>query len=489
MSLSFKHCLAGLLVLAVLPASSPGNAQTPTRAKIVAEFTGGSITRAEFKDAMLIRFRGRVPANPTTRRAFLRRYALLRIAAARGKAEGLEKTGAYMKQSALLSERVRIEAYRRMLVKRPARSVYRMMQLQILLLKRPARKGPPDGTRGSGESPELAAKARAIAAQLNRPGLSETEIEDILAGNTSSLRYKATGGFLSPQCVSCPWSQTRRLTSKLEKTPQGRFIYAHGRYGHMVARRLSTRMVRAGKLKDYFRAHYREQAVRIKRNIHRISDPAARARTLKGFPRGEREIENLANRFSDYFNRRETRGRFRNRIKLFKNARELRLYPAARSRAAAGITYKPETPLFMMSGRTFTYGDLTKLLPAPYFTKRTRLRRLQILVTHQLLSGSRAYERVARGKEYRSLLAYARVAVLGRIYYGERMPELPDVSEKEIRAHYEKHKAGRFRNLPYQRVRRRIMINLQEKAYRAARRKFDGKLARENKLRLLPADA
>ena len=276
----------GALFFGLLPAGC-GNSE----GAIVAEYTGGTITRAEFQEfsAMVAADRALQPpdphrhdepGSPDDRDAILLRIADLRLAALEARRKKLGNAtpiagGPTARRLMLESFMIQVPA----LFKEP---MYHLVEVQHFYRSNPS----------PAQSREWERRLQALA---------PSDVDAFVSLHTELTGFNATAGRQLPLCASCGTATHEFLVSAALGAPDGNFIRVPGVVagGVWFVRLISRRTVPESKLAETLRPFYQKQAERLA--AFRKAHPGEQGR---GVPTEPAAIENsLAERIA--FDRKE----------------------------------------------------------------------------------------------------------------------------------------------------------------------------------------
>ncbi len=411
------------ILLTAIALSLTAGACNNNDGEVLAAYQGGDIQRGDFRFFFSL---NRAPerhsgkhvhdsppgghAGTPNQERLLIEYARLRLAAEEARKRGLEKSENFKKLLGGIEERSVIEGLIRFLDREHQGDdrYYYIMDVQHLYIK----------SRPAGH----AALMKKHLDFLNSKDANDPAIDAYIREHHELKAYRAAGGRQVPVCESCGFKLYSFMTGALEHEPLNRFTLVRNiAGGDWLIRKTGGRLLRGGGLKDFYADYLTKQAKTAGEYLKGVTDAETKARVRKVIPLEaatiKKKAEELAGYVSDETARKVGLNNFRAVSLELARSAKFKLYPIARIPAPdpknprsyfAKIKrdFKPDTPLFSMNGKDYTYAELNAAAPAGAFTKRQQLEVLSLVYLHRLWKSRPEYKRMRASALFRRVRAH-----------------------------------------------------------------------------------
>ncbi len=435
-----------LCALVALAAVAPTACRRNSEA--LASFKGGEVTRGDLR--MVFRLRAGDDAEKAAtiqeQDKTLQQLALIKIAAAEAKAEGLDKLPETVRASLFVDKRAALEAFHVYVRLNSEDHEFEFMEVQHLILRSaaPETKGGPAGAK---MAPQLTvsrhAEAEALLKQLNSAG-SDEAVHKLIREKTDLERYKPVAGYEVPICVSCGMNPQKDVTDRLKAAKEGEFIHVPGPGMHTLIRKIRTKKVTTADLEDYLRKGFEQRARLAIKYLANVKDEKERKTAEQQTPLHEKQIAAQAKEHANFL-KREIPRLSRSHIMKAREQRKFQLHPEGRFDPKT--KYTDETKLFSIDGVNKTYGDLKKELPGE-FTDEERMQRAGVWLDSMIMEKDPLFQKSMKSNIYSFFLEIFRNNTLAEAYFKKHVPEVKP-TEQQVRAFFETHKEQAFKGRAY----------------------------------------
>lgn len=453
--------------------------------EVLASFDGGTITRGEFRRLFnLTRGEDAIKtAKINVQDRMLRSFAVVKIAAMAARKAGMDKNEEFKKNYPLMEERTKIESYARYLQEKSTDRPFKMLELQVLFLRKAGDDKPGKGPHGSSDAGDSRnQEAEQLLTRLNS-GLSDREIMDLIAEKTELEQTRVVGGLETPICINCSTNRSVFLTKPASEATVGKFIHIPNiSRGHWLVRKLGERTLKDDELEDYFVDFFKKQARLAQEYIQKHKDKKA---AVARIPQDDKTIETRARQQSQFIVRNEKRNLFFFRLNHLKTQKKFVLHEAGRFMPGnkSKIKYEDSTPLFSLQGKNFTYGDLKKLLPSKDYELDRQLQMINLVVMMEILKDDPDFKKSLDSDIFKFFKSLRDNETLGMFYLMQQKSDTK-IDTDRVRKLYDLQKHTLYKGKSFAQVKGQIEKQVQRSAAEAAIRGMRDKLAKEYHLKI-----
>jgi hypothetical protein len=451
----------------------------------LAEFKDGSVTRKEFR--MMLSFY----QDPETVKSLtveqqdstLKNFALMKLAAALGRKEKLDKDPEYEKRRIFSDEWVSVAAYDAYLKQDLLEKAFEFLDIQLLFLRNEMQPANPADPKSAASPADRSEEANALLKKLNS-GLSDREIEDLIKDKSENPRYASIGGYIDPQCISCKPNNIEFLLEPLKTAKAGEFVIHKDATGYWIFRKVRSHSTRS----DGIEAMYRQYLENTNRVLVRLSGKKdAEAATAPGYLDPDKLAE-TAKAQAQGMVRREFRSALKNKIDELQKGKKLVIHDIMRSaQTDPKFTLTDETtPLFSVGDKTFTYKDVH----APFKAKevdipvREELRLVErVLIPYYLVNDQEDFKKMQKSDLFSFLKELKEDEAIAGIYIMKNRP-VPEVSDAEIQQWFTLRQNDQYKGKSLNQVKEEIREGLKGKKEHEMISGYQDKLAKDNNLKI-----
>ena len=460
--------------------------------EVLATFNGGNVKRNELKTIFKLRFgdeavkRASIQMQDNT----LRTFSLVKITAIEAKKRGLDKTDEYKKRISFLNLQTKLFALDRYLQENISDNKYEMMEIQYLFLRNQPGNlkkkiiKPDEKKKDTAPSPKEL-QAIDLLKKINDPSLSESDIEEIVSHKTEKAFYKVIAGYEVPICVSCSSNRSNFLTDRLTKVPMKKFIHIpnlHG--GQWIIRKVNVKSINGDDLTSYYEAFYLKWARLAAKYLAKMPASKMKKQIAGRIPMKEKAIENRAKQYSTFLLRNEKRSLFGKKLKKLKEKKKFILHDAAKIQLKGKKQeYKNDTPLFTISGKAFTYGELVKHFPSSLFQQKEQLRFINLLIAYQIMKDEEEFNKAIDSDLYKFLINANYNNILYSLYIMKNLPKV-EITDKQIKEWYLLRMNTQYKGKKFNSVKKLIKRQLERNSKTTAMQTLRGELTKKYKLNI-----
>ena len=444
-----------LITLSVFPSCSQDG-------QVLAEYQGGKITRGELRTLLSLYQSPEVleQINVNQQTAALNNYAVMKIAALKGEADGLEKSPDFYKRALFINEWASVMALQKNLQNGLMHKKFQMAALQFVFL------------RNSG--PEVVQKGRDLTVKLNS-GLSDPEIEELIRDNTDNQRYAPLGGYMEPQCISCAPNPIQFLVNGEPDSYNREFVTKLERTGIWIFRVVQKFEVKGSDLQDVFSAYYKK----IKEVSTHLAPSGQNPEVEKW---KDEDMKKMGASQAEAMLRREERGLFPNLINKRQTETQFSMATDLQKPAEEPVT--DDTILFTSSSEKFTFGDLRKPLKemGVEITPEEELQIAQrVVIPYHLFQGTPEMDEAVDSPLFSFIKSLKQNEIRAGLWIEKNRPN-PQVTDDEISQWYEVRKNTEYKGKKLADVREEIGNRLQKSKFQDVFQNFQKKLLEDNNL-------
>jgi hypothetical protein len=476
-----KSVILSAALLIPLLLTSCGDSQ------VLAEFDSGKITRKDMRLFFSVVQPGQKQFPIELQDRALKNLALLRITAKDSAKLGSEKEAEFKKQTSLLDEWATVASYDLHLKNSIESRKFKMLEMQVLFLANGK------GTPEEKDPNALRSEAETLVKKLNETGGAD-EIDTMISQRTDNLRYRPVAGYIDPHCISCGMNPLSFMTDPIKEVKEGTFVMVEdpqGR-GFWIARGTAVREVKGKDLQTIFENYHKRASKMAAKYAESLGIKIGEAgpesaqespvqKMTKEYIRSKEQIVELAKNQAEGQLQRESGGLLMSKVEELKQKKSLSLLSAAQP--GSRVELKPETVLYTLEGKGFTFGMLKERLKE--FEGITNDDTLSImnnlLIPYALLKDEEDVNDVRKDYMYTYLKDLRRDEILAGLYFARETANIK-VDDGEIKQWYDLRKFDQYKNKSYASVKEEIRAALTGQKKQDAFTKLQEKILKDHGL-------